>query len=36
VRRAELQKLRDEKSYSDELLNDREWELDLEEARLNE
>jgi CPA1 family monovalent cation:H+ antiporter len=36
ARRAELQKLRDEKLYSDELLNDREWELDLEEARLNE
>ena len=36
VRRAELQKLRNEKLYSDELLNNKEWELDLEEARLNE
>ncbi|MDP4129582.1 MAG: Na+/H+ antiporter [Bacteroidota bacterium] len=36
VRRQELQKLRDEKLYPDELLNNREWELDLEEARLNE
>ena len=36
VRRQELQKLRDERLYSDEILNNREWELDLEEARLNE
>jgi len=36
ARRAELQKLREERLYSDELLNNREWELDLEEARLNE
>jgi CPA1 family monovalent cation:H+ antiporter len=36
VRRDELQKLRNENLYSDELLNNREWELDLEEARLNE
>ncbi len=36
VRRKELDKLRVEKVYSDELLNNREWELDLEEARLNE
>lgn len=36
VRRKELQKLRHEKLYSDELLNNKEWELDLEEARLNE
>jgi len=36
VRRKELHKLRVEKVYSDELLNNREWELDLEEARLNE
>jgi monovalent cation/hydrogen antiporter len=36
VRRSELLKLRHEKTYSDELLNHKEWELDLEEARLNE
>ncbi|HZK63612.1 MAG TPA: cation:proton antiporter [Puia sp.] len=36
VRRDELQKLREERLYPDELLNNREWELDLEEARLNE
>lgn len=36
VRRRELYKLRNEKSYSDELLRRKEHELDLEEARLNE
>jgi CPA1 family monovalent cation:H+ antiporter len=36
IRRKELQKLRKEKLYSDELLRNKEWELDLEEARLNE
>ncbi|HVY73981.1 MAG TPA: cation:proton antiporter, partial [Puia sp.] len=36
VRRKELQKLREENVYPDEMLNNREWELDLEEARLNE
>jgi len=36
IRRQELLKLRNEKLYSDELLNNREWDLDLEEARLNE
>jgi CPA1 family monovalent cation:H+ antiporter len=36
ARRTELQKLREDRLYSDELLNNREWELDLEEARLNE
>ena len=36
VRRKELQKLRRERLYSDELLNNKEWGLDLEEARLNE
>ena len=36
VRREELQKIRHEKLYSDELLNNKEWELDLEEARLRE
>lgn len=36
VRRDELQKLREERLYPDELLDNREWELDLEEARLNE
>ena len=36
VRRKELHKLRAEKLYPDELLNNKEWELDLEEARLNE
>lgn len=35
VRRKELHKLRQEKIYPDELLNNKEWELDLEEARLN-
>jgi len=36
VRRKELQKLRSEKIYSNELIRNKEWELDLEEARLNE
>jgi len=36
IRRKELQKLRNEKIYSDELIRNKEWELDLEEARLNE
>ena len=36
VRRKELQKLRSEKIYSEELIRNTEWELDLEEARLNE
>lgn len=36
IRRRELYKLRNEKSYSDELLRRKEHELDLEEARLNE
>ena len=36
VRRSELHKLRSEKRYSDELLRNKEYELDLEEARLNE
>lgn len=36
VRRYALAKLREEKKYDDELINNREWELDLEEARLNE
>jgi CPA1 family monovalent cation:H+ antiporter len=36
VRRYALAKLREEKKFDDELLNSREWELDLEEARLNE
>jgi len=35
VRRTELQKLHQEKQYSDELLRSKERELDLEEARLN-
>jgi len=35
VRREELIKLRSEQLYPDELLNNKEWELDLEEARLN-
>lgn len=36
IRRSELYKLRNEKQYSDELLRNKEYELDLEEARLNE
>ncbi|MEO5943699.1 MAG: Na+/H+ antiporter [Ferruginibacter sp.] len=36
VRRASLKRLRHEKLYPDELLRSKEWELDLEEARLNE
>ncbi len=36
VRRNELYRLRSEKHYSDELLRNKEHELDLEEARLNE
>jgi CPA1 family monovalent cation:H+ antiporter len=36
VRRKELQKLRSEGKYADELLRNKEWELDLEEARLME
>jgi CPA1 family monovalent cation:H+ antiporter len=36
VRRKELQKLRSENIYAEELLKNKEWELDLEEARLME
>lgn len=36
VRRKELQKIRSEKLYTEELLRNKEWELDLEEARLME
>lgn len=36
VKREELQKLKREKIYSDEILKAREWELDLEEARLRD
>ena len=36
VRRKVLDSLHYEKEYSDELLRNKEWELDLEEARLNE
>jgi CPA1 family monovalent cation:H+ antiporter len=36
VKRDELQKLKREKIYSDEILRAREWELDLEEARLRD
>lgn len=36
VRRNELKKMLSEKIYSDELLRNKEWELDLEEARLME
>jgi len=36
VRRSELHKLRTEKRYSDEIIRNKEYELDLEEARLNE
>ncbi len=36
VRRKELQKLRAERIYPEELLRNKEWELDLEEARLME
>ncbi|MEO5681622.1 MAG: Na+/H+ antiporter [Chitinophagaceae bacterium] len=36
VRRKELQKLRMERTYSEEMLRNKEWELDLEEARLME
>ena len=34
VRRKELGRFRHNKEYSEELIRDREWELDLEEARL--
>jgi CPA1 family monovalent cation:H+ antiporter len=34
VRRRELNRYRHTNSFSDELIRDREWELDLEEARL--
>ncbi len=36
VRRSELHKLRGENLYSDEIIRNKEYELDLEEARLNE
>lgn len=36
VKRQELQKLKREQIYSDEILKAREWELDLEEARLRD
>ena len=36
VRRKEILKLRHENKYSEELLRSKEWELDLEEARLME
>ncbi|MEP6748919.1 MAG: Na+/H+ antiporter [Bacteroidota bacterium] len=36
VRRTEIQKIRHENVYSEELLRNKEWELDLEEARLME
>ena len=36
VRRTALQRLKKEQLYSDELIRNKEWELDLEEARLNE
>jgi len=36
VRRKEIQKLRSERLYAEELLRNKEWELDLEEARLME
>ncbi len=36
AKRHELQKMHHEKQFSDELLRNKEWELDLEEARLNE
>ena len=36
AKRHELQKMHQEKQFSDELLRNKEWELDLEEARLNE
>ncbi len=36
AKRAALQRLKKEQLYSDELLRKKEWELDLEEARLNE
>ncbi len=36
VRRKEIQKMRSERTYSEELLRNKEWELDLEEARLME
>jgi len=36
VRRKEIQKLRNERIFSEELLRNKEWELDLEEARLME
>ncbi|MEJ0101144.1 MAG: hypothetical protein WDO19_00705 [Bacteroidota bacterium] len=34
VRRKELGRFRHNKEYNEELIRDREWELDLEEARL--
>ena len=34
VRRKELSRFRHNNEYSEELLREREWELDLEEARL--
>jgi len=34
VRRKELSRFRRTKEYNEELIRDREWELDLEEARL--
>jgi CPA1 family monovalent cation:H+ antiporter len=34
VRRLALKKFRYAKQFSDELIREREWELDLEEARL--
>lgn len=36
IRREELQKMRGEGKYDDELIRSKEWELDLEEARLME
>lgn len=36
IRREELQKMRSEGRYDDELIRNKEWELDLEEARLME
>lgn len=35
IRRAEIRHLRSEKTFSDELLREKEYELDLEEARLS-
>ena len=36
VKREVLKRLRKEHLYSDEMIRSKEWELDLEEARLNE